>query len=476
MMAHTGQERLKQPSSTAWFWGWLRPQFRLRTGVRAHGLLPLQLSTALAEVAGNMVYVALLEKAYELGGETASVGWVLMVQAVPQVLLGTWAGSLVDRLGKRRAAILATLASAVLAVGLALAHTIVGVYVLAFLIMLARLVLIPARLALVSHLSSKTKLVAANTALTVLTGLGLFIGPAIGAVLALLTDGYNVPLMVAGLGLLFSMLPLLLVAAPPSRGLARKRASMWWEMRTGWQFIRKHSPIWKVLMCLVNVTMIFGVVTPLLTPLARHIGLGAEGTGVLMSAMGLGGLLGPWLATWAFHRLKLSTALLLSGLLAPAGLIWVGLIDRPQSVFAAITLTALAGASMNVIVTTILQRLTPSDRQGYVLGAEQALLGIAWIASLAATTGGASVWLKEGDPQTMLLIFGGFGFLSLLICWFWNRRPVQNICEMCEPRFRLSSIACWMFHGAGLPMSRVACCALCGKQCRGCYGEGSSSE
>jgi MFS family permease len=97
----------------------LRKRLPLPDVLREQGLLPLILSSTLAEVAGNMVYVALLERAYQLGGETASVGGVMLVQSAPQVLLGIWAGNLVDRLGKRKAATLATLAKAALVVGLA---------------------------------------------------------------------------------------------------------------------------------------------------------------------------------------------------------------------------------------------------------------------------------------------------------------------------------------------------------------------
>lgn len=465
-MAQAHQDNLEQASYTAWWWGWLRPRFRPRFGARAPRLLPLLLSAALAELAGSIVYVALLEKAYELGGGAASVGGVLIVQSMPQVLLGIWAGNLADRLGKRKAAILATFANAVLAVGLALAHTIVGVYAIAILIMLARLVLIPARLALVSYLSSKAKLVAANTVLTALTSLGLFLGPAIGAVLALRTAGYEVPLVVAGLGLLSSMLPLMLVPTPPPRGIAAEQVSMWQEMRLGWQFIRRHSPIWKVLMCLVTMTSIMGVVTPLLTPLARHLGLGTEGTGILLSAMGLGGLIGPWLTAWAFPRLKPFTALLLSGLLAPAGLIWIGLSGQPEGVFAAVALTALAGASMNVIVITILQRLTPSDKRGYVLGAQQAVLGLAWVASLAATTGGAAIWLQPGNPQTMFLFFGGFGFLALLACLFWDRSPLAFVDQLGDVHSNPLSVVCRASSAAHLQISGAVCRLICGSQCQ----------
>lgn len=475
-MAHADPDIFTHLSETPGLREQLRKRLPLPDVLREQGLLPLILSSTLAEVAGNMVYVALLERAYQLGGETASVGGVMLVQSAPQVLLGIWAGNLVDRLGKRKAATLATLAKAALVVGLVVGQTILAVYILAFLIMLASLVLIPARLALVSHVSSKANLVAANTALAVVTSVGLFLGPAIGAALMSLTDSFQVPLLVAGLGLLLSLPPLSFIHAPATRVRSAEQVSVWHEMRTGWQFIRQHGPVWRVLLCLVHYTLVMGAMMPLITPLAHQLGLGPEGTGVFFSAVGFGGLIGAPLAAVLARRLSLSMTLLLTGLLTPIGALFIGLMDNLEAALVAIMLVHLAGASLNVVVITVLQRLTPLKMQGYVFGVEQTLMGIAWVVSLATITGGMAISPEEVNIQRLFLLIGGVGFLMILNCWFRYRHQIQAACEMCEPRFRLSSIACWMFHGAGVPMSRVACRALCGGECTGCYGEGSSSE
>ena len=95
-MAHADPDKLTLLSDTLGFREQLRRRLHLSDVLREQGLLLLLLSTALAEVAGNMVYVTLLERAYKLGGEAASVGGVMLAQSVPQVLLGIWAGSLSD--------------------------------------------------------------------------------------------------------------------------------------------------------------------------------------------------------------------------------------------------------------------------------------------------------------------------------------------------------------------------------------------
>ncbi len=62
-MAHTDQDRFKQLAYVPGFWGLIRHCSRLPRVASAQGLLPLLLSTALAEIAGSVVYFALLESA-----------------------------------------------------------------------------------------------------------------------------------------------------------------------------------------------------------------------------------------------------------------------------------------------------------------------------------------------------------------------------------------------------------------------------
>jgi len=465
-MAHISLDRYTHLPDTFGVREQLRQWLHLPDVVREQGFLSLLLSTTLAEVAGSIVYVVLLERAYQLGGEAASVGGVLLVQSVPQVLLGIWAGSLVDRLGKRQAATLATLANAALVAGLVVGQTILAVYMLALLIMLARLVLIPARLALLPQVSSKANLVAANTALAVVTGVGLFLGPAISAAITLLTGGFRVPLFVAGLGLLLSALPLLSIPAPGARVRSVEQVGIWREMRAGWQFIRRHKPVWRVLLCLVHFTLVMGAMMPLITPLAYELGLGPEGTGVLFSAVGLGALIGAPLAVVLAKRLNPSVILLLTGLLAPFGALFIGLTDNLEGVQVAILLVHLAGASLNVIVVTVLQRLTPLKIQGYVFGVEQTLMGIAWVVSLATITGGMAISPEEVSTQVLFLLVGGVGFLIILTCWFRYRHQIQTACEMCEPRLQVLGAVCQVICESRSRMSGAACRLICGGQLR----------
>jgi MFS family permease len=157
---------------------------------------------------------------------------------------------------------------------------------------------------------------------------------------------------------------------------------------------------------------------------------------------------------------------LIAGLLAPLGLLLVGTVENLAGVLIAIALVSAAGAGVNVIVTTITQRLTPPDHRGSVLGTEQTLIGLAWIVSLGAVTGLTAGWETGSNVRPLFLILGSIGFLSILSCWLWNKRPIRATCELCEPRFRLSPVVCWAMRSAPLGLSGAARGIVCGKECQ----------
>lgn len=301
-----------------------------------------------------------------------------------------------------------------------------------------------------------------------MTGVGLFLGPAIGAAFMLSTDSFQTPLFVAGLGLLLSVLPLSFIRTAATHVHPAEQVSAWQEMRTGWQFIRRHDHVWQVLLCLLHLTLLEGAVNPLITPHAHQLGLGPGVTGIFFSAYGLGGLIGAPLVVVLAKRLGASTTLLLTGMLAPVGIVIIGLMDNHVGALAAFMLTALAGTNLNVIVLTVLQRLTPSKIQGRVFGVEQTSIGIAWVFSLATITGFLAIW-SSPNTQMLFLVIGGVGFWNFLACWFWHHREIRSACEMCEPRIQVLGAVCRLICRSRSPLSGTACRVICGSQLRCCH-------
>lgn len=390
-------------------------------------LSALLLSTAIFEVTSNVVYVMFMERAFDLGRGATSVGVFLIIQAGAQLILSSPVGSLVDRMGARRAGIFGLLTQASIALGLASANSIEAIYLLALLITLARLFVITSRLPLVTHLCKRTLYLRTNTAISVITGMGLFVGPTIGAALYLLWENPSLPFMISAVLFTLAALPLLFLDSPEIGQETVRRKPFLEEVRAGWDHILNHRPIWEVLACLSISSITFGAIMPMLTLLAKRVGLGMEGTGVFVAALGLGWMLGPLASGFLIRRLGYTLSLLFTGLITPIAALAIGFIPSVRGILSALTIAAFSGASLNVIVISIIQRLTPNKQQGSVIGAQQALSGLVWILSAAIVTGVLSVAPVNIDPRGLFIPIGVLGAVLVLICWSFGRGNLQHL-------------------------------------------------
>ncbi len=144
-------------------------------------------------------------------------------------------------------------------------------------------------------------------------------------------------------------------------------------------------------------------------------------------------MIGPFLAGWFFRRVSLSTALLLTGLLTPLGIGSTSILESVEGIFIGLMTSALAGASLNVIVITILQRVTPASKRGSILGAEQTFLGLGWLVSLVAVTSLVSVGMPEPKPTELFLMIGMIGAVMVLGCWLPNQTRLRLAFKIDKP-------------------------------------------
>jgi MFS family permease len=384
--------------------------------------IPLLLSTVLAEVAGNMVYVILMEKAFLFGDKTLSVGFILVLQSAAQTFLGTWEGALTDRLGIRVASIIGLLGQAGLALGLGLSHSIWNIYAIALLTTLARGLIIPARLSLVTRISSRSNNLSTNTAVSVLTGLGLLIGPALAATLTLLSQDVLIPSAVAAILLILSFLPLMSNIDTSQTRPVKNPRSVKPEVRQLWDMVSTHRPLLQVLVCLLFSSIMFGAIVPILTPLSRELGLGSEGTGILVAAMGFGWTIGPFLAGFLVKRSNYTFSLFVTGLLTPVSVVMITFLHTLPGTLIALALSSIGGAGLNVLVITILQRLTPEEKQGSIIGLMQTVSGFVWIFFPMLIVSLVKILPENFDLHNLFIIVGITGTALVLYCLVTERQ------------------------------------------------------
>ena len=316
------------------------------------------------------------------GSATALATAAIMDQA-PYVLLGTFAGALVDRWDRKRVLIvsdcLMALAALVLAVLFWTGHIQVWhVYV----VMLFRSILFafysPAMGVVTTLLVPDRHLTRVAGMNQMLQGGTNIIGPVLGALLLTLLPLHGIMLVDVATAAI-AVAPLLFVLVPRPAASPRKQ-SVLADVRDGARYVRAWPGLVIALAGAVLANFLVGPTFALLPLLVRnYFGGGAVQLSWMESAMGLGIVVGGLtLSIWGGFRRKVWTMLMGVGVTG-AGLLAVGL--APQTaLFAAVAgmfITGLSLAFVNGPMIALLQSAVATEFQGRVFGLVGTLSGLA---------------------------------------------------------------------------------------------------
>lgn len=307
----------------------------------------------------------------ELTDSPFYVGLVDALSYLPTLLFSLYAGALADRVSKRRIVMATQTGSMVLALALAAfvfagSVTIWHIIVVAAGLGIAMAFDIPARQSFIVEMVGKedlTNAIALNS--SAFNGTRV-VGPAIaGALIA--GVGLGVCFLLNGV----SYLPLIIVLAVmrlPEHRPAAQRASAWSTIRDGFRYVVSDARI-RVLIVNIGALSVFGLPVLVLLPVvARDVmGLGAVEFGWMMSAVGVGALVGALVLATVGHRLPRGRVLAWSSL-AFSALVILFAVSRTLP----ITLVLLALIGLSFITTTalsntLLQTIAPDELRGRVI-------------------------------------------------------------------------------------------------------------
>lgn len=328
---------------------------------------------------------------FQLSGSALQVGLVSVAQFVPLVVIGPFAGALLDRFDRRRILLASQLVSVSAASALAVAAVRLGVdafpgpwpvIAAAAGVGIGQAVAAPALNALVPALVDDVDL-ESGVALTGLTfNVGRALGPAVSGLL-LATLGAEVAFVTNAasfLVLIGALLVIRIAPRPPWTGGDR-------SVRAGLRFVRADRT---TLLLLLGVAAVGAAADPSLTltpPMAAELGGGDTLTAVFVSAFGLAAaptalMAGRWTRVRGGWRIAA-----LGGLTTAGGLATVALAPAAGIAVLGFGLTG-AGFVLGVTgFTTMLQRRIPDELRGRVM----ALWSVAFLGNrpVAAAVDGA---------------------------------------------------------------------------------------
>ncbi len=377
-----------------------------------------------------MTRIATAWLVYRLTKSALLLGTVSFVGQIPTFLLAPFAGVLVDRLNRRHVLIwtqtLAMLQSLALA-WLTLTHriTIHDVLALSAFQGVINAFDMPGRQAfMVQMVEDRADLSNAIAINSSMVNLARLIGPSLaGLVIAATNEGWC--FFIDGISYIAVIISLLLMRVHVADA-KRAAASMFEQMREGWQYVSTFVPIRNILLLFALVSLM-GMPYMVLMPLfaAQVLHGGAHTLGFLMGAAGVGALISALSLVVRKSVRGLIKMIPIAAAVFGAGLILFGL---SQVVWISLVLMTAVGFGMMQGLTasnTIIQTLVPEDKRGRVMSYyTAAFVGMAPFGSLLA--GSLAHWI--GAPRTVMLT----GTCCILgAAWFWSRR--REIREVVRP-------------------------------------------
>jgi DHA3 family macrolide efflux protein-like MFS transporter len=264
-------------------------------------------------------YTALTLYMYKVTGSATALAILTIVRSLPVLLLGPFAGVVVDRFSRRRVMIVSDLARAFLYALLPFATSLPQIVTIAFLTSGISAFFRPAVTALIPDLVKKDQLMEANSLLFSTANLTMIVGPALGGLMVgFLGQGWAfrfdaVTFLVSALAIYF------VIEKWQGRSIAQEAqgAKSWVkDLASGLGYIIRQRAV--VVMTIEMMMMSLGMVavTVLEVIFVKSIlGAGDEGYGLLLSVAGVGALLGSLLAGWVGKKASASALFCWTGVL-----------------------------------------------------------------------------------------------------------------------------------------------------------------
>lgn len=339
-------------------------------------------------IGDRLVMVALIALVYDLTRSAAVVALLMLVKAIPAILLGGIAGSVVDRASRKWVMVGANLVQGLIVLVIPATQQL-GVVVAAYLLMsVVNQFFVPARAATIPDLVPGPALMGANALFGMAFVGAIAIGPALGGWVAD-TWGLDAAFYVDSVTFL---VPAIAVAAlrlpvPARTATATARRSLVDDTREGVRYAGRDHPTRVALAAATGAYLVIAVMSVLGVVVAQDtLGLSVSGYGLMMSSMGVGMLL----AALALGRRRSGhphdrTRSGLAGLLL-AG-IGLGILPWLHTIGPALLCSAVIGAgvlAVQISTQTTLQSAPPHLR-GRVLSLGQSVTGIAQVLAIALT-------------------------------------------------------------------------------------------
>jgi MFS family permease len=345
--------------------------------------------------------VALVVLVVEITGSASAVGGALVARLLPTIA-SPLAGVMADRVDRRVVLVAGDLARAVLVLGLVFARDLATIYVLVFLMGLARTVFNPTVRAAFPSVVGGGNLTRANALIAGTFSTSIMVGPALGGLLVA-SIGVDAAFLADAVTYLISAILLSTVPLPHPRRESEEQTGFVRDLRSGFGYLLgARVPLAIVVGAFLTILTINATVPAEVFLAKETFGTGDAGYGLLVSLWGGGMVLGSALMAVLGGRINLVLLYFVSIFVGALALAGTGLAPAFVLALGALTVEGVATGIDNVATDTILQERVPDAFLGRVFSIR--FLGYSAGEALAYPAGGLLV--DAVGPRSTYILAG----------------------------------------------------------------------
>ena len=331
----------------------------------------LLVSQGVSSLGDAVSFTALPLLVLALTGSGLAMGVVGALQTLPDLVFGMFAGALADRSDRKRMMFGADLGRAALTALIPLSVLLAGptmgiVLLVAAPISMLRSLFLAGYTASVPALVGRPQLARANAIFETVYSAGYIVGPSIAGVLTAVI-GPGPTLGIDAISFAISSLGLFLVNRPLRAPIDRPRTRIVDDIREGISFILGH-PILRSAILLWGLSSI--VTAPIVAALAfritRDLGQSPTILGIVLTAYGIGTVVGSLAATRIGRRTSVAPVLLLGQFATGAMLLGVALAGAVPAVIGCALVAGIAQSLVLVTYITVRTAYSPDHLLGRV--------------------------------------------------------------------------------------------------------------
>jgi MFS family permease len=399
-------------------------------------LLPfvlLELSSVFGFLSGSMIFLTYPWLTLQSTGSSASAGLVVAITSIPGLLLSPIAGSIIDKIGRRRSVYLsefmAFVTSFILPITALLIHVDLTVLIVVGLI---RSILVfggpSARKALVPDAAERAgiSLERANSIHESLAAVGFATGPALAAILISWINAYNTFYVIAAFALLSGVIAMCIRVHERHEAHDDSADKGFIHYATqGFRILFNTPSVLILMVAFLSLSMIYLPTEMVILPRYFSEIEDPTGLGILISAMAVTTSLSSLFFEWFAKKLSFSNIMRIS-LLGVAGTV-IGMSFLPP-VWLMLTWGFLLGVfwgPLGPLLNTVIQRKVPANMRGRVFSLEMTIWTGGPMISMVIV-GAALDWF---GVQPVYFVIAGLTFLSALLVAINKRAPELNTAE-----------------------------------------------